>query len=61
MRKNRLIVRTDRRGFVKWFAVAIPAIASLSLLQRSVRLAYVRLDSHFLLVDGWVLPSAYFD
>lgn len=50
-----------RRYFMMWLIGTVPLAFGVSKSQIDNKLMYSRLSQDFLIVDGWVLPSFYFD
>ncbi|WP_344867664.1 hypothetical protein [Comamonas faecalis] len=53
----------QRRSFIGWLAGALPVVigaVSFKESRHSMDSNYVKAGDDFLVVDGWVLPSAYF-
>lgn len=52
--------RIQRRSFVGWLIGAVPIALGGAWLQKGGQPKYSKLGDDFLVVDGWVLPSAHF-
>ncbi|WP_156914005.1 hypothetical protein [Comamonas badia] len=52
--------RTSRRFFIGWLLGSASAALGTAALLCNRKPVHERLGSDFLIVDGWILPSAYF-
>lgn len=60
MQNNLQGMITSRRFFIGWLMSPVPVMLGVKSLERSSNAGYKRLGENFLIVDGWILPSAYF-
>lgn len=51
----------QRRSFIGWLIGAVPVAIGVMSLEKGSYSNYLKVDDDFLVVDGWVLPSAYFN
>jgi hypothetical protein len=60
MQSNCLDFGLRRRGLLKCFTRIALGFMTVSVVDIGRELSFSRIDDRYVLVDGWVLPSAHF-